>query len=784
MKFISCDIEHRYLRKLSEESLDIEFTDNFNEIRNSDKSFIIWNNYGYLAYNSSKYINKANLYKELKAKGKEAYIVERGALPNSIFIDRHGFLCDSTSYNEENWNKELTKEQQDKTIKYIDDIITDGSSLEPQEGRISREQFERTLNLKKVYDRVVFVPMQLHNDTVMTLWADWIEDLKNFIDLTYRLAKKYPNVLFLVKNHPVEKDKDYHVTTERDNLIVIDNYHYKDCISYSDIVMSINSGVGLQSMIWNKPTILLGKCFYQFEGINYKANNEKEVEDLLFNACKPNLEKVLKFIHYLRFVFYSVCFMKKLSGNASEPQLFEQITYEDNKGERIYIEKKKEKDKQLEVLFDLIDKLPNYSLMKLTCLDCIRSHSIVTDKERLYIGTNISDIPSSILVEYKYDKEKQTLEKNGILVYLEPMPKATKIMSLYGEKVNVPIPVVKYLRTLYGKQWQTRKIKKTNVVQSFNLHGWIFEFESLYYKKHSNLNVIPMLETNLRKCNQENTDIVVIPSAWHYRDLHKGEGGTHKPIVKRMEGTIDYLKEQGIKIVAQYNSHIEFPYKTPDADLIVASSQKIYDYLKQTYNYDNMIFLPHFIDTDYFVPYGKYNDFKLGWTGNFNNIYKRSHLLEKIDYPVHCKKDYKESLKRQGKQEGMVDFYNDIDVLIVTSKSEGSPMPILEAMSCGKVILSTDVGIASLVLNPEFIVHGDTEEEIVRQFNKKIENIEDNYDLLIEEGKRNRRFVQEKLSWKKNYHILDTIYKYILSNNLNKIKTITENFVHSIKDFK
>ncbi len=44
-----------------------------------------------------------------------------------------------------------------------------------------------------------------------------------------------------------------------------------------------------------------------------------------------------------------------------------------------------------------------------------------------------------------------------------------------------------------------------------------------------------------------------------------------------------------------------------------------------------------------------------------------------------------------GKQENMVEIYNAIDVLTLTSKSEGFPNVIIEGMSCGNPCVSTDV---------------------------------------------------------------------------------------------
>lgn len=45
-------------------------------------------------------------------------------------------------------------------------------------------------------------------------------------------------------------------------------------------------------------------------------------------------------------------------------------------------------------------------------------------------------------------------------------------------------------------------------------------------------------------------------------------------------------------------------------------------------------------------------------------------------------------------QEKMPDFYNSIDVYLCASKTEGTPLTILEAMAMGLPIITTDVGIA------------------------------------------------------------------------------------------
>lgn len=52
-------------------------------------------------------------------------------------------------------------------------------------------------------------------------------------------------------------------------------------------------------------------------------------------------------------------------------------------------------------------------------------------------------------------------------------------------------------------------------------------------------------------------------------------------------------------------------------------------------------------------------------------------------------------------------YYSEIDVYVCTSKIEGTPNPVLEAMACGVPVISTDVGIVPQVFGPlqrEFIL--------------------------------------------------------------------------------
>jgi len=47
-------------------------------------------------------------------------------------------------------------------------------------------------------------------------------------------------------------------------------------------------------------------------------------------------------------------------------------------------------------------------------------------------------------------------------------------------------------------------------------------------------------------------------------------------------------------------------------------------------------------------------------------------------------------------RDAMPNFYRDLDVLVVTSRSEGGPLPLMEALCCGVPVVTTHVGLADL----------------------------------------------------------------------------------------
>ena len=91
-------------------------------------------------------------------------------------------------------------------------------------------------------------------------------------------------------------------------------------------------------------------------------------------------------------------------------------------------------------------------------------------------------------------------------------------------------------------------------------------------------------------------------------------------------------------------------------------------------------------------------------------------------------------------------FYNQVDVIAVTSRHEGQPMPLIEAMASGCFPVATDVGIV-----PEVVRHGVNgliiPERTPEAFQAAFQWCEENLELVRTAGRTNAEKMRNEYRW-------------------------------------
>lgn len=240
------------------------------------------------------------LYKTAR-KFKIPYIVaERGALPDSVFFDPNGFLADSGSYAAEKWDFPLTVERRAAVEAYARQERQGDHTLEAQGQRLGVRALRIRLGLKPD-QKVLFVPLQRPADTVIKYQCGPVGTFDNFIRLAAEVSQKLgPDWAVIAKKHPLEDERP-----DIPGAIYADGAHVKDLLEMSDAVLLINSGVGILSMIWEKPVYYAGAAWYGHPDINRQVLTADDMVAALNEGFRPDREKVFRFLSYLLHDFYS-----------------------------------------------------------------------------------------------------------------------------------------------------------------------------------------------------------------------------------------------------------------------------------------------------------------------------------------------------------------------------------------------------------------------------------------------------------------------------------------------
>ena len=240
-------------------------------------------------------------YRALQSAGIRTYTFDRGALPDSWFLDDGGFLAESSHYAPASWDVPLTTEQQREVDAWLESYLDNPRTLENNGPVRGEEYWRRKLGLGS--KKVLFVALQRPSDVATTRFAGPVGSAEGFSAWLTALAARIDSVEYAIiaKVHPLEPD---HEDIEGVMRVPGDANIY-DLLELAEKTIVINSGVGLLSMLHGTPTIACGECFYAHPGLAESASSPDELYELVAQPSSLRMEKVQRFLHYLVFRFYS-----------------------------------------------------------------------------------------------------------------------------------------------------------------------------------------------------------------------------------------------------------------------------------------------------------------------------------------------------------------------------------------------------------------------------------------------------------------------------------------------
>jgi len=111
-------------------------------------------------------------------------------------------------------------------------------------------------------------------------------------------------------------------------------------------------------------------------------------------------------------------------------------------------------------------------------------------------------------------------------------------------------------------------------------------------------------------------------------------------------------------------------------------------------------------------------------------------------------------------QDKIVEWYNSLDLFVMNSYNESGPLVLLEAMSCGLPVISTNVGLAKKIVDKSWLYEpGDMKslKELILKFNKL--SLKDREMI----GRRNREIVKKTFDYRKQFNKIKEIIHHIIN---------------------
>lgn len=221
---------------------------------------------------------------------KKIVFFENGLLPNTTTIDYKGVNANNSVPREAEFYQQF-------------------SSLPP-----SLSQFKQRKSSKKIAasnrdlpTSYIFVPLQVANDTQVINNSPWVRSMPQLFNLLLEMVNmpSLKGTKFVIKEHPSCKLSyhDYHNLNAR--IIFINDLSSEQLIEKAAAVITINSTVGMEAIIKEKPVLTLGNSCYNIEGLVLHAHNLLEAIAKLerLKTWKMNIELRNQFLNFLSEVY-------------------------------------------------------------------------------------------------------------------------------------------------------------------------------------------------------------------------------------------------------------------------------------------------------------------------------------------------------------------------------------------------------------------------------------------------------------------------------------------------
>jgi capsular polysaccharide export protein len=154
-------------------------------------------------------------------------------------------------------------------------------------------------------DNYVFVPFQVVEDSNIYLHSPWLRNMRHLYAEIENLSSKFTHLNFVIKQHP-SCPEEYADLIEKslqtkDKIRFVSEIDSTTLVANSQLIMTINSTVGMEAIMARKRLVVLGEAIYGFAGLAKPVSSRDELVKVITDLDSWQVDQEL-FNKYLCFV--------------------------------------------------------------------------------------------------------------------------------------------------------------------------------------------------------------------------------------------------------------------------------------------------------------------------------------------------------------------------------------------------------------------------------------------------------------------------------------------------
>ncbi|NMH59798.1 hypothetical protein [Alteromonas ponticola] len=196
--------------------------------------------------------------------GKDVVFFENGIMPDSTTCDWQGVNCHNSLPKEADFYNQFD----------LQTVLP--QTLVPRAPTKSKAPGVSNSALPSFY---IFVPFQVETDSQIISNSSWIKSMEQLYGHLKSVISQCRNadLHFVIKEHPSEIKRFDHLHHQHPRIKFANNCNTQELIAGSQAVLTINSTVGLEALLLNKPVLVMGSACYSVPGVSHSVSSEEDL---------------------------------------------------------------------------------------------------------------------------------------------------------------------------------------------------------------------------------------------------------------------------------------------------------------------------------------------------------------------------------------------------------------------------------------------------------------------------------------------------------------------------